>query len=235
MTSRLRARNWPRSCEMTEIPSHLINRIVTGDMYDLAMQIPDESIDLVFTDPPYHPALHGLYGRLAEVAARVLKPGGFCFAYAGVAYLDAVMRQFARLDYFWTICGYQPESNLVFNSKNVGCHWRPTLVYSKGATRAPKFMGDTWRTNRDKRHHTWGQGQSLPMRYISLFTDVNDLILEPFVGGGTIPAVCKMLCRNYIGFEIDPDTAERARERVAHTQPPLFVPEPMQTGFTWSA
>jgi hypothetical protein len=30
-----------------------------------------------------------------------------------------------------------------------------------------------------------------------------------------------MLQRNYIAFEIDPDTAEMARERVLNTQPPL--------------
>ena len=37
-----------------------------------------------------------------------------------------------------------------------------------------------------------------------------------------------MLGRNYLAFEIDPDTAELARERVRITQPPLFVPEPEQ-------
>jgi len=37
-----------------------------------------------------------------------------------------------------------------------------------------------------------------------------------------------MLGRNYIAFEIDPATADLARERVRNTQPPLFVPEPEQ-------
>ena len=37
-----------------------------------------------------------------------------------------------------------------------------------------------------------------------------------------------MLGRRYLAFEIDPDTAEMARERVRMTQPPLFVPEPQQ-------
>ena len=49
-----------------------------------------------------------------------------------------------------------------------------------------------------------------------------------FTGGGTVPAVCKMLGRNYIAFEIDADTAALARERVANTQLPLFIPEPQQ-------
>jgi len=34
---------------------------------------------------------------------------------------------------------------------------------------------------------------------------------------------------HYLAFEIEPDVAERARERVRNTQPPLFVMEPEQT------
>jgi DNA modification methylase len=36
-----------------------------------------------------------------------------------------------------------------------------------------------------------------------------------------VPAVCKMLGRTFLASEIDPATAERARERLANTQPPL--------------
>jgi len=36
--------------------------------------------------------------------------------------------------------------------------------------------------------------------------------------------VAKSFERRYIGFEIDPEVAEMARQRVVNTQPPLFVP-----------
>jgi hypothetical protein len=32
-----------------------------------------------------------------------------------------------------------------------------------------------------------------------------------------------MLGRHYLAFEIDPETAERARARIEQTQPPLFT------------
>jgi hypothetical protein len=62
-------------------------------------------------------------------------------------------------------------------------------------------------------------------RYLKAFSRPGALVWEPFAGGGTIPAVCKMHHRNYIAFEIDPATAVAARERVANTQPmhPAFV------------
>ena len=66
------------------------------------------------------------------------------------------------------------------------------------------------------------------IQYIDALTDDQSIVFDPFTGGGTVPAVCKMLGRNYIAFEIDPDTAERARQRVANTQPPLFVLQPEQ-------
>lgn len=54
------------------------------------------------------------------------------------------------------------------------------------------------------------------------------VVLDPFTGGGTVPAVCKMLGRKYLAFEIMPEVAELARERVRNAQPPLFTLEPEQ-------
>ena len=39
---------------------------------------------------------------------------------------------------------------------------------------------------------------------------------------------CKQVSRNFIASEINPATADKARERVRNTQPPLFVLEPEQ-------
>jgi len=46
---------------------------------------------------------------------------------------------------------------------------------------------------------------------------------------GNVKIAAKALNRKYLAFEIDPDVAETARQRVRQTQPPLFVlPEPQQ-------
>src|SRR5205814_2191015 len=57
--------------------NHLLNTITTGDAQLLSTHIPDNSIDLIFTDPPYDRDSLSLYEWLAEFAARALKPGGF--------------------------------------------------------------------------------------------------------------------------------------------------------------
>jgi len=76
--------------------------------------------------------------------------------------------------------------------------------------------------------HEWGKNFGAVAYYVNAFTDNNGLVVDPFSGGGTVPAVCKMLGRHYLAFEIDPGVAERARERVRNTQPPLFVMQPEQ-------
>ena len=60
------------------------------------------------------------------------------------------------------------------------------------------------------------------------FSAVGEVIVDPLCGGGTTPAMCVQLRRHYLAFEIDPEVAGRARERVRNTQPPLFVMEPEQ-------
>ena len=60
-----------------------LNEIYTGDMLELSKSIPDNSIDLIFTDPPYPYEFIQTYSWLSEVAARVLKNNSLCFAYAG--------------------------------------------------------------------------------------------------------------------------------------------------------
>lgn len=42
----------------------------------------------------------------------------------------------------------------------------------------------------------------------------NDIVLDPFMGSGTVGLVCKELCRKFIGVEIKPEYVEIARLRI---------------------
>ena len=72
-----------------------LDTITTGDALELSRDLPEESIDLVFCDPPYlkRHIETGIYSWLAEEAARVLRPGGFCLAYTGTGWLPLVLSQ----------------------------------------------------------------------------------------------------------------------------------------------
>jgi DNA modification methylase len=212
-----------------DMPSEYRNEIVTGDALVLAERIPDQSVDLIFTDPPYDEASLYLYEWLAETAARVLKPGGFCLSMCGGVYLNRIFAAFDKhLTFFW-------KYELQMSSR--ACVWRhngsqgkpiitgtkPILAYSKGVS-LPRtgtvgiFIG----TGADKRYHVWGQDEAHARYYIDCFTEKGDIVLDPFCGGGTTPAMSRRIEREYIAFEINPVDAATAREHVADAPPVLL-------------
>ena len=46
------------------------------------------------------------------------------------------------------------------------------------------------------------------------FTNQNDLVLDPFMGSGTVASVSVELKRKFLGFEIKPNYCEIAKKRI---------------------
>ena len=63
-----------------------------GDLRQVWDDLPEGSIDAVVTDPPYNEEGIPLYGDLARLAARVLKPGRLAAVYCGHVHLDEELR-----------------------------------------------------------------------------------------------------------------------------------------------
>lgn len=219
-----------------DIPEEYRNQIVTGDARELAKRIPDESIDLIFTDPPYLKEYLHLYDWLGQVGSRVLKPNGFLLVYVGVYWKHEVMQRLGkRLGYYFDFVLENAGNSPIMWTRKVISRYKSIMAWTKkdASTKPRTNVLSLWRGGgEDKRYHIWGQDESSARYYIDCFSKPADLVVDFLVGGGTTPAVCKQLRRNYIAFEIDPDTTEMARERVLNTQSPLFVPEPEQLELT---
>jgi len=63
--------------------------------------------------------------------------------------------------------------------------------------------------------HPTQKPESLLHRVLVASTNANDVVLDPFCGSGTTPAMAKRLGRHYIAIERHPDYVKAARERVA--------------------
>ncbi|HKY47682.1 MAG TPA: site-specific DNA-methyltransferase [Acidimicrobiia bacterium] len=61
----------------------------------------------------------------------------------------------------------------------------------------------------------------LPLKLIDLYTYVDDLILDPFMGSGTTLVAARRAGRRAVGYDIDPGYVKLARERVA-----IAIPRP---------
>lgn len=54
--------------------------------------------------------------------------------------------------------------------------------------------------------------------FVSYFSDEREHVFDPCVGSGTTGLACKLLNRCFTGFELDPDWARRAQERIQRAQ-----------------
>ena len=188
-----------------EVDSDLVT-IEHGDFRELSLELESESFDAIITDPPYPAEYLDTWDGLAEVAMRVLKPGGWCIAYSGKAHLDEVMRRMldGGLVYFWQVIFLQTVSP-VFHPRAVNTEYKPILLFQKPPLTKPEaYFRDTIKGSRvEKELHEWQQSEDGFQWLIETFTNVGDRILEPFSGGGTCPIVCQQLNRYCVAYEIE--------------------------------
>ena len=81
--------------------------LLEGDFRDVSKLIADNSIDLIFTDPPYDEKSVPLYQDLANLAMRVLKDKASIITYVPNTFIPNIMNYMIRagLKYWWTIAG----------------------------------------------------------------------------------------------------------------------------------
>lgn len=199
--------------------------ILTGDARTLIRDIPDESVDMIFTDPPYSKEYLPLYEWLAIAAERVLKPTGFVLVYAGGYHKAQIMGYLDRcLDYFWDYIELHSHQTSVIYPRRTLARYKSILAYRRKGHNALPVIGNVLGafemiSGNEKRYHPWGQSEKTARYLIECFTRPGDLVLDPFVGGGTTPFVCSRIGRRFVGFEIDPEAAEVARSRIAGWRP----------------
>ena len=190
-------------------PAPPVFRVLHGDMREMMAAMEPGSIDVIITDPPYPREFIPLYGDLARLAARVLKPGGSLLAMAGQSYIpDLLALMTPHLRYHWTVAYMTPGQSTQIFPRRVMPSWKPVFWFVNGEYDGP-WHGDVINSAaNDKRFHHWGQSESGMGALIERFTDAGDVILDPFCGGGTTGKVALDLGRGFIG--IDTDTAHVA-------------------------
>jgi modification methylase len=76
-----------------------------------------------------------------------------------------------------------------------------------------------WRFNTEtKGTHPAPFPVELPRRLILLYTNENDLVLDPFMGSGTTAVAAQTTGRLYVGYDTSAEYCTTARERLAGTQ-----------------
>lgn len=229
----------------------LLNKVHNVDCFELLGKLPDESIDLVVTDPPYNMGYSGR-GKINEFdgfANDKLTPEQHTEWFDDVLaelyrvlknntaiYIFIDFRNYARL--YGIVDKYFDIKNcIVWDKTSIGmgqCYrfQHEFIIYAhKGKPKLnfiKRNVSDVWhikRANtRQYKHPTQKpvEVMALPVRYSS---DAGNVVLDPFLGSGSLAVVCKDLGRHFIGAEIDKQYCEitetRLEKEICHQSDPI--------------
>jgi len=190
--------------------------------------IPDKSIDLVLTDPPYGIGLnYGNYIDTEDNLKKLIKQ--FIPELLRIGKVIALTPGNKNIYFYpkpdWILSWIVPQGTGL--SKWGFICWHAILVYGKDPYLVNKLGSrpDIIQSNflKSSKNHPCSKPINIWKKILERCSvKNNDIILDPFLGSGTTAVACKSLGRRYIGIEISPEYCEIARKRVNATPEPLF-------------
>lgn len=187
-------------------------------------EIEPESVQLICTDIPYGKDFLPQVSELADLASRVLVPGGVLIMLCGQYWLPEVMSALTRtLRYRWMIASeWDGDATVVhFQDRDglrdrITSNWKPLLVFSKGDWKSHGPWSDVSHlTGKEKEWHHWGQPLPEVEMLVRTFSRPTDLVVDPCGGGFTAAVACHHLGRRFIGCDIDKVAVLRGQDRLA--------------------
>jgi DNA modification methylase len=211
--------------------------IYCADCLDILPKIPDKSIDLVLTDPPYgiceqggKVQMRGLITkpdydewdifdlRWIEPISKVLN--GNILTFHDQKQSTELWKEYQKYNikpkrfFFWDKgdSGINPRNNFV-NTVESALFGTNKKEYSWNGGGSYKNIK---RINRQPTPcHPTQKPKELILPLINVLSNLSDLILDPFLGSGTTAVAAKQLGRKFIGIEIEEKYCKIAVQRLA--------------------
>ena len=254
--------------EKDDIAPH--HRLYLGDCLEILDKLPEDSIDMIFADPPYNLSNDGFTcqnGKMVSVnkgkwdkskgveedfefhriwvakCRRVLKPSGTIWisgTYHSI-YACGFALQIEKFHLLNDIAWFKPNA-----SPNLSCRFftasHETILWARKDKKAKhifnyeamkdgRFTGDFIKKDNKQMRSVWAIGTpkaeekifgkhptqkplALLDRIVIASTNQGDLILDPFMGGGTTGVCALKHGRNFVGIEREEEFFDLARKRV---------------------
>lgn len=205
-----------------------------GDCLEILKDIPDKSIDISFTSPPYNRKRNDKYKNyddtiddyfgflcnFTDELLRLTKKYIFInlqknyynkkevFEYIG-KYANKIVEIVV-----WEKTNPMPASGL-----NITNAYEFFIVLSNkplksNTTYTKNIISSSVNSDTTLKEHRAVMKQEISDYFITKFTFKNDIVLDPFMGTGTTGVSCIKYCRSFIGIEISKEYFDIAKNRI---------------------
>ena len=195
---------------------------IEGDIHKVIKTLEDNSIDFIYTDPPFGttkaPWDHPLnWEELFKEMWRVLKPNGIICLYSSIPFTYELLKyETPKYNYNWK----KNNKTGFFQAKNQPLRQMEEIFiyYKKKGTYNPQMIGSEYHPKRnvkvggrngyygDKlkdKENTYDQANGHKDYFIKTYTNENDNILDMTCHNKYVGDRCKELKRNYLGIDLN--------------------------------
>jgi hypothetical protein len=166
--------------------------------------IPDNSINLILTDPPYDTQHLHLYEALGTEGFRVLKGCGSLLTYAPHYALPQIFdcMKNSGLSYWWMFSMVHGGGTTWMQEQKLWTGWKPILWFVKGGkpNSANDILDLLTSQSIDNVLNIWEQPTIESDYLIQYLTAENDTVLDPIMGSGATGISALKLGRKFIGI-----------------------------------
>lgn len=225
-----------------------LDNIYCTNCYEEIKDIPDRSVDLIITDPPYDVSVD--HGAGAFGVKKKIHFGQFVGISNGIdlTILDEFVRVLKQINvYIWASRKQMPDL-LKYFVTDKGCYFNlitwhkqnavPTCnnkympdteyclyfrgkgvpIYGTVETKKTYYVQGTNVSDKAKFSHPTIKPLNIIQNLVFNSTSGGGIVFDPFAGSGTTLVAAKNLNRHYLGFEIDPKWHKVAIDRLNNIQ-----------------
>jgi site-specific DNA-methyltransferase (adenine-specific)/modification methylase len=216
-----------------------------GDCLERMKEIPDGSVDMVLTDPPYNIARKNNFSTMGRSG---IDFGEWDKGFDLFSYISECFRILEKNGSFVVFNDWKNLGDIVKFSESVGfivkdmirleksnpmprnrdrryvtdfeCAIWFTMPKSKWVfnRQHPKYQRPKFICSVDKGLHPTQKSLSLMKQIVLIHTNINQVVIDPFMGSGTTGVACVNLDREFIGIEMDKDYFKIAENRIKEAQ-----------------
>jgi len=225
-----------------------LNVVYNEDCLEGMKQIPNKSVDLVITDPPYliDTVGSGLYSQKDK---QYIKELNFMKDGFSKEILDEICRVMKKINLYIFCSQKQIIPLLDYFVREKKCNWniitwhktnpipacgnkyltdteyvlffreKGVKIYGDYQTKFTYYLTSLNQKDKKKYNHPTIKPLNILQNFIINSSKEGEIILDPFMGSGTTAIACMNTNRNYIGFELDKGYYDIILERIKNHKP----------------